>query len=223
MKKKIIFAIIIFLVIVFIFGVVELKHEELKSEVVSTSREVINEDKLSNKEKNDLALEVLKNYCKVSGYEDMNGGGMPNILEALGFMTRDEIWEFLQSNSPYEGDYYKTEIKYEDFKDKMLAIFTEEYFENNFKKYKNIDGYVGIINVGVGMVPVDIDSIISCDYTEDGKYLCKAKVIDVELLNHVKSGEETEMKEEDCYFESEVELQNVGGKLLINRFIYDEE
>ena len=175
-------------------------------------------DELDEDEAKKLAGSSIKKYCNVAGFEDSDIKGMPVILEKLGFISRDEISDGIDTSkgTPY-GRYYKTSVKYEAFKEKMLEMMTEEYFENNFSGYIDIEGYVGVVLEGIGMEPVDFESVESIEYIGNNKYICKAKMKDVALFDYGYT--EDELSDEELYFSWSVELEKVNDKLLISDFV----
>lgn len=226
MKKKWIIALVVFLALIIILGIVEFNKEETIEVIAEnnvSSSVIENKDTLSNKEKKELAADTVTKCIDLVDYDTVYQNAMPNILEELGFASRDNIQKMLESTTPNEKGYFKTGVKYDDFKRKMLEVFTEEYFNIHFDGYPNIDGYVGVVNTGIGLPACSLDSIISVEYQGENKYLCEAKIRDDEVYWHYENPEEGEIISlDDCFFTWNLMLRNVGGKLLLDEIIYDE-
>ena len=189
---------------------------EVKTDVESGEVKTVKND-------NELALDTLKNYCKICNYRDYSSNAMPFILDELGFITRDELSDLFESEDPVEGSYYKTPVKYDEFKSKMLEIVTEDYFNTFYSGYKNIDGYVGVTNIGIGIIPVDIDSIISIENLNNNEFLCKVKIVDLEMFDHYKNPIDGEtVSEEECYFTWYVIMEKIDDRLLVSDFAHYE-
>ncbi len=193
-----------------------LSNNEINSEVEKTDIE--HTDTLDNDEAKRLAGDSIKKYSNICGFEDGDIKGMPVILEKLGFTTRDEIQKIFDSSEPV-NDYYKTNVKYDVFKEMMLDMMTEEYFNNHFSGYINMDGYVGVVIYGIGMEPIGFDSIETIECIENNKYKCKAKMKDIALFDY--GYKEEELSDDELYFYWDVELEKVNNKLLISNFVLE--
>lgn len=226
MKKKWIIALIIFLALVVILGIVEFNKEENVNEINENnagSAAMGNNEKLNDEEKRELASKTITKCIDLVDYDTVYQKAMPNILEELGFVSRDNLQKIFESTTPNEEGYFKTGVKYEDFKKKMLDVFTEEYFNIHFEGYPNIDGYVGVVNTGIGLPACSLDSIVSLESQGDNKYLCEAKIRDDEVYWHYENPEEGETTTlEDCFFTWKTVLKEVDGKMLLDEIIFDE-
>ena len=132
--------------------------------------------------------------------------------------------EFFEKTEPDEDGYYKTEVKYDDFKSKMLEYVSSDYFENNYKGYHNIDGYVGVVNTGIGIPLCHLENIESVEYQGNGEYLCKAIIRDEEVYDHYLNPDEGDtISENDCYFNWKAILKRNGDRLVLEKLIWDEE
>ena len=112
----------------------------------------------------------IQNYLDLVG---RNEGSSEGLLVYLNLTTYQEQKEHTDDN------YAKTNIKYSDFKNKMLNYMTEEWFEEKFMKtfierYKDVDGYLWYLDVGASGTEWEVESVtLKGDYS-DTSYIAKA-------------------------------------------------
>ena len=104
------------------------------------------------------AKTVLEKYVKLSDYETPDVGPMPYLLAELGLDTKDNLDTQCLKN-PGSDAYIKSNVKYDDFKKAMLNYVSEEYFNNNFSGYINVDGNVGYKYIAMGSIPTSVSDV----------------------------------------------------------------
>ena len=182
------------------------KISELENKISKVS-EVINgedEKKTNNVSKTKTNTNTTKNFTDdeiknaIQEYLYIYGiyTGVPSeLLDHLGFK------DFRIGNSV--DNYYKTNIKYSEYKDKMLNYMTEKWFKDNFTRfYKNIDGYLYCFDGGGDGLYFKVKDItLKGDYS-DLNYIAK---VDEELY-------EGSYEEENIEFH----IENNNGKCVIS-------
>ena len=164
----IIFMLIIALGVVYYLGFVKNNQEilELKNEINSlkvvnntvveneTSKVETNKDKNSNDNvKEDLSSITAKckeNYELILKLDDatISGPGFIEAFKLLGLTKSTASLEDYEIITYNDQEYYKTNVKYSDFKSKMLEYKSEENFENY--------DYMGPITVKDGLILLNI-------------------------------------------------------------------
>lgn len=128
---------------------------KVKTETVSRS---FSDDEIKQSMQNYLDL-----ICAQSG-------SMRGFLVKLGLINFSD--EFDMS---YGNNLAKTNVKYSEFKEKMLNYVTEEWFENSFTElYKNINGYLYFNDGGASGLSSKIQNITK---KENGKYIAEVKIL----------------------------------------------
>jgi len=99
---------------------------------------------------NDEIKKTIQKYLDLTG---VYAGSPGELLSELGFKNYREDYQ--------TEDYYrKTNIKYAEYKNRMLNYMTEEWFENNFEEYfKDIDGYLYYFNGGASGMKYEVESV----------------------------------------------------------------
>lgn len=167
------------------FGIVGNKENEKLNQQISELNEKISEIeksnsdlKESNAEKNDtntvtatveekkVSDETAKNV--IEGYINIETASVASTdcgilcLKYLGFYNSyQEIGGHTQRVDTSNFSGYKTEIKYEEFKNKMLNYMTENLFSSNkaFNRFKNIDGVLHISDGGASGKTYTVESV----------------------------------------------------------------
>ena len=113
--------------------------------------------------------------------------------------------------------YIKSNVKYDDFKSKMLEYVTEEYFNHNFSGYINVDGNVGYKYIAMGIIPISVNKVELFGYN-DNEYIFTVTFRDDEMYDHfIQKLDDT--KEEDCYFKRKISLTYENDKLLVSEYL----
>ena len=164
--------------------------EEDDEELVEEQESTENKNEFSNVE----VKECLQNYLGLVG---VMHGSTEGLLRKLGYTDFDE------SSLP---DYFtKTNIKYSDFKNKMLNYMTEECFNNSNglnEYFKEKDEYLIYSNVGASGWGFEIENV---QLVEDLKYTA--------IVNY---GEERQNQKEINF-----SLEEINGKLVIATCDFD--
>lgn len=228
MSKKIIYIIITLIVIVigFLFAFYIVKNNS----TINTSDNSI--DVMQSQEKNIIATTTnnqevkeeidianLSYYIKeIWDFENSNIGPMPTILVKLNLSTHEEVESIISdSNVNDTTTYIKSNVSYQDFKNALLKYVSEDYFNNNFSDYKNIDGYVAFCNTAAGFPKSEYKSMKLIETIEDKK-IYEVTMLDVHEYDVFISNPPVETaKEEDCYFKEKITflLEN-------NRYVIDD-
>ncbi len=162
------------------------KISELKDEVdisqknidTDNSNDNLNEQTSTqeNKKQEDYSIEeitqVLENYLNLEG---AFSGGPLDLLSELGYKSID-------TTNRAEDNYIKTNIKYNEFKDKMLNYMSEDLF-NRFNTYvdikncyKNVNGYLYFIDSGATGHEHKVKNV---EFKSNNNYVGKVYYIDV--------------------------------------------
>ena len=164
-----------------------------------------------------MAKKTLDEYTELSCYENNSIGPMPYILVKLGLESEENINILCKENTD-PSLYIKSNTKYEDFKKSMLKYLTEEYFEEKFSQYKNIDGYVGFCNCKGSITPIDIQDIKLTSKDID-KYTFDVTFRDLEMYEHYLNPEEGEnIKEDDYLYNKTISFKYVNNNLVISQY-----
>ena len=169
-------AILFFALIVIIIGMalvyagLEKKHDEEKlalqeqinnlqgtlniisTTVNNTTQNTVTETNNATNFSNDEIKNALQNYLDLVGALQ---GSPEALLVKLGFTNYQE------GQGDANNNYYaKTNIKYSEFKTKMLNYVTEQLFEKEFiYNFKNVDGYLYFRDVGASGMEFEVKSI----------------------------------------------------------------
>lgn len=166
----IIIALVIVLGVTYYFGFVANKSENVEDEkVINTTENIVTENKTDNEdikgEKNIVAdkeeeqklneKKCKENFQKYLDIESTFASSSIDILEVLGFVDEypdPDDYEGIQYNDAKytDMDYFlKTDIKYADYKEKMLQYMTLDCMEKNFYDYtRNNKGYLCVVSYG---------------------------------------------------------------------------
>lgn len=161
------------------------------------------------------AKTVLEKYVKLSDYETPDVGPMPYLLAELGLDTKDNLDAQCLKN-PGSDAYIKSNVKYDDFKKAMLNYVSEEYFNNNFSGYINVDGNVGYKYIAMGLIPTSI-SDVELFGNKDNEYIFNVTFRDDEMYDHYINKIDS-TTEEECYYERKVTLVLENDKLVVSDF-----
>lgn len=143
---------------------------------------------------NDEIKTAIQNYLDLIGAA---AGSPENLLVKLGLTS------FNQYTDRTDDNYIKTNIKYSDYKNKMLNYMTEQWFENNFTNYhKNVNGSLYFFDGGATGMNFDVESVsLKGDYS-DSSYI--ANVYNI----HMDDSKELE--------HIEFHIENYNGKCVIS-------
>ena len=123
----------------------------------SNSDEEINNSQTSKEEfkySNDEIKKALQNYLDLVGMEEGSPLGM---LVKLGLCKYDDYYNANKTTD----NYVKTNIKYSDYKEKMLEYVTEEWFNTNFNNgfYKEQDGILYFLDGGATGINFEVKDV----------------------------------------------------------------
>lgn len=160
--------------------------KELKS-TIDNLEEKINslEQTINDNEKNNDEIKENENNSKtfsdnqikkaLQDYLDLTGvyvGSPGELLNKLGFEDLE-----IDDNIIIEDYYKKTNIRYVDYKNKMLNYMTEECFEKKFTKFfREVNGDLYCFNGGASGMGFEIESI----NTKGEKYIADVYSLDFE-------------------------------------------
>ena len=161
------------------------------------------------------AKTVLEKYVKLSDYETPDVGPMPYLLAELGLDTKDNLDAQCLKN-PGSDAYIKSNVKYDDFKKAMLNYVSEEYFNNNFSGYINVDGNVGYKYIAMGLIPTSV-SDVELFGNKNNEYIFNVTFRDDEMYDHYINKIDS-TTEEECYYERKVTLVLENDKLVVSDF-----
>lgn len=188
-----------------------------KANISNSNSTVTNEQKMpdiSNEKILEMAKATIEKYEKLEIYQSSSTdlGAMPYILDELGLETRDNVDKLLVNFTGDRNTYIKSNTKYIDFKSEMLKYVTEELFNKEYSNYKNIDDYVGIQDVGVGIPTNDISSLelISKNGNE---YTFKVIMIDSLAYDNYLNGDT--IADED-YLQATAVCKYINGYLVVS-------
>ncbi len=108
---------------------------------------------------NDEIKNAIQNYLDLVTARE---GSPEGLLVKLG------LTNFGTNTEKADNNYIKTNIKYSDYKAKMLNYMTEQWFEKNFTKHlKDVNGYLYFDDVGASGEKTEVESIsIKGDYSD---------------------------------------------------------
>ena len=172
-----------------------------------------NSKEFSEEEITQLALETYKKYLKLEIYQNSSIGPMPYILEELGLEKRENIEKIIQDKENYNQTYIKSHTKYQDFKNEMLKVMTEEIFNTKYSNYKDIDGYVAFCDSAAGFIPISVEDIKLISKS-DNDYVFKITLKDEEMYDHYLNGEE--ITEQEYLSETEEYFEYVNGYMVVS-------
>lgn len=146
-------------------------NSEIKqlSEKVTANDIVIENNKVNKIIENDN--ENIENIADISAkcktafeeYYDLQvelySGGSLYVLKKLNLVSEIPAPEQYETTTYEFDDFYKTDIKYSDFKNAMLKYMTDELFEKKFDDdfAKNVNDYLQITAMGGTATYIDID------------------------------------------------------------------
>ena len=108
----------------------------------------------------------------------------------------------------------------EAFKEAMLKMVSEEYFNQNFSNYINMDGYVCVNNGTGGIIAIELEDIEFVSYDANSHtYLYNAKIKDLEVYNKYSEEEDSDVTLEECYFYCEIYMKNVNDNMVIDNIL----
>ena len=169
-----------------------------------------------------LAKSTYEKYDKLSWYQDSEVGPMPYILKELGLETNEQIEKTLEKSKVNDTTtYIKSNTKYEKFKQEMLKYMTEKLFNEKYKNYKNMNGYVGYCHTAAGYISTSVMDVQLIS-KNDNTYKMKIKLRDDEIYNHYLA-EEKGIKEEDYYNYITVEFEYINGNLVVSNDYIEEK
>lgn len=200
-------------------------EETITEETVieNTVQEITNSNTsniLTEKESETLAKKTLEKYLlnNLTAYENSNIGPMPYILVILGLETEENINQ-LCTNNYDSSSYIRSNTKYNDFKSALLEYVSEEYFNENFSQYTNINDNVAFCNCAGGFIPFELHEI-NFKSQENDIYTFDVILIDLEIYNHAINPDEAEYyTESDYLIEREISFKQISNdKLVIHKF-----
>ena len=144
-----------------------------------------NDDTTSNSTSKTFSNDEIKK--SIQNYLDLKGAsaGSPE-----GLLVKLELTSYGQYKDRTDDNYIKTNIKYSDYKSKMLNYMTEQWFENKFTNYyKNIDGYLYFFDGGATGMSFDVESVNIKGAYSDLNYIANVYNIHIDEskeLEHVE-------------------------------------
>lgn len=178
----IILLLIIALAIVYYLGFINNSGEFANSnvagdtEVIQNVNENINNsdvsEEINNTISNDEIKRTLQNYLDLVGIREGSPLGM---LVKLGLCNYSDY----DNANRTDDNYVKTNIKYSDYKEKMLEYVTEEWFNTRFKNgYKEQNGMLYYFDGGATGMEFEVK-----DITIKGDYSAQAYIAQVYDIN----------------------------------------
>ena len=169
--------------------VTETKSNSSDEEITETE-DVSTTKTFSEKEIKD----AIQNYLDIVGALE----GSP-----IGLLTKLNMGRYTAGRENEGDNYLKTDIKYSEYKAKMLNYMTEEWFENNYTELlKNEDGYVSIFDGGATGMVFEVK-----DITLKGDYSDSSYIADIDIVNLDDSREQDNI---------EFHIENYNGKCVIS-------
>lgn len=219
MKK--INVILTIIAIILIFTVITISYLYMKeknnfNETLNKSNEKVEIDV----EINDSVRKLLSTYIKEYEYFENNKvGTFPDILRKLNLETEENLKKLVEDNFHADGN-FKTNVKYEEFKNAMLKMITEKYFNEKFSNYTNIDGYVSVNNGAGEYFALELEDL-ECIFYDDNTntYIYNVKVKDMEVYDHYQT-DSSFITLEECYMYFEITLKKVNDHIVIDDIIY---
>ena len=143
---------------------------------------------------NDEIKNAIQNYLDLSG---ALAGSPEGLLVKLG------LTNFGANTEKSDNNYIKTNIKYSEYKTKMLNHMTEQWFENNFTQlFKNVNGYLYYFDGGATGMTFEVKSI-----TIKGDYSDLSYIANIDNI-HIDDSREQE--------NIEFHIENYNGKCVIS-------
>ena len=142
---------------------------------------------------------AIQNYLHL---EAARSGSRDGLLVYLGLMQYNSPVEHLDNN------YEKTNIRFTDFRNKMLNYMTEEWLEKQFIKpggrevFKDVDGYVCYEFGGASGLSIEVESIELKGEYSNSEYIAKTYV--------------TEISDNKTLVNIEFHIDNVNNKCVIS-------
>lgn len=149
---------------------------------------------VTNTFSNDEIKNAIQNYLDLVGARE---GSPEGLLVKLGLTS------FGTNTEKADNNYIKTNIKYSDYKAKMLNYMTEQWFENNFtKSFKNVNGYLYYFDGGATGLEYEVKSItIKGDYSD---------------LNYIANVDNIHLDDSRDQLNIEFHIENYNGKCVIS-------
>lgn len=127
---------------------------------VTEEKEETNLSKLDIEERDEISKEKIENFLKV--YKNSSPKG---ILISLGLIDEN----YTSNPEDYIDRFYaKTDIKYEDFKNKLLEFVTEKLFNSYYDNqgFKNVDEYLCFSDIGGEEREYKVENMSLIDHTD---------------------------------------------------------
>lgn len=137
---------------------------------------------------------AIQNYLDLVGARE---GSPEGLLVKIGLTT------FGANTEKADNNYIKTNIKYSDYKAKMLNYMTAQWFENNFtKSFKNVNGYLYYFDGGATGLEYEVKSVtIKGDYSD---------------LNYIANVDNIHLDDSREQLNIEFHIENYNGKCVIS-------
>lgn len=161
--------------------------------------------------------EAYKRYLMVDRYVDSSVGPMPSLLTVLGLIENEELEKVItNSNAQDASTYIDSTVNYNTFKNEMLTYMTEDYFEQYFSDYKNMDGNVGVCNCAAGIPVFEVAECREIKLTND-VYACKMIMKDTEMYEHfLVEGESEQLTYQSCFVGQIVNFKKVNDRMVVD-------
>lgn len=157
-----------------------------KTEDIISTNSTSNNATTNNKSKKFTDEEIknaIDNYLYIQG---KLYGSPDSMLKEIGFGSYVS-----ENETPDKDNYKKTNLKYQEFKNKVLTYMTDDWFENNFKKFyfKEVNGYLYYFDGGATGVAYRVDGVsLKGDYS-DSSYIANISLLqlgDVETKQNIE-------------------------------------
>lgn len=162
------------IIAIIVIGVMGYMMYKMNTEIKQLSEKVANSENVTandivvdnnNENKNVEDISDITTKCKaaIEEYYDLQvefySGGSLYVLKKLDLVSTTPDPEQYETTTYEFDDFYKTDIKYSDFKNAMLEHMTSELLEKEFEEShaKNVNGYLQITAMGGTATYIDID------------------------------------------------------------------
>lgn len=197
---------------------IDLRDNTLMDDTEDMDIAFYNNEKMDFVNYNRIIMDTYNKYKEVEDYQNSSIGPMPYILAKLSLATEKQIDKEIDDAKVQDAStYIKSSVKYEDFKEKMLEMMTEEYFEAYYSDYKDMDGFVGYCNCAGGTIPTTILGVLGGG-TDDNEKTFTFNLLerDDEVYSHFEDGEIED--EAECYFIKTIKaVLSEDGNLLLSK------
>lgn len=186
---------------------VEVNESNSSKNETNTVTETVEEKKITE----ETVKNVIEGYINIEkvSFADTDCGIL--CLKYIGFYNSyDEMLKHRQRVDTSEFSGYKTEIKYDEFKNKMLNYMTENLFSSKeiFNRYKNIDGILYISDSGASGWQYTVESVnLLSEESGSFKYEFSATYEWADKTNNV-TGTATLIKEDGKIVVDECKINN---------------